>query len=382
MKPEETLLYTRDQIVLDNTIGKEVLDDLLHHSQMGIAIFNGEDLSLTYENETFSEWFIKKEEPNELATRLPSLKIDRLKKRLDRGSTYSIDFEIKQNNRSKVIKIHFSKISGSLIFVKATDYTKEKELEYMLDSYVKMAEENSHRLEESLEIIKQQKMELQKAYNDVERERNSIELRALQAVINPHFVSNCLASIQRFIVDNDIEPSVNYLSHFGQLMRMNFEQSYTDYVSLNEIFRILETYVSIEKIRIDRPWEFQLNVHDVIDSENIKIPPLLIQPFLENAIWHGINEKQVGGVVKVEFVQLDEITLKCTIEDNGVGRKRSEENKPKRKATLHSLNVTGKRLDILWADYDQKREIVYTDLETENGEPCGTRVELYIPINF
>jgi len=375
-------LYNRVKSLLENKIDIEILEELVSNSNIGIALYKWEELTPEYENEQFIEWLPKKKGDTELTQRIPTLKIERLKKKLEKGSSYNIDYEIKKNNRSKIIKLHFSQTKSSSIFIKATDYTKEKELEYMLDSYIKMAEDNSHRLEESIEVIKNQKKELLKAYNDLERERNSIELRALQAVINPHFVSNCLASIQRFILDNDTEPSVNYLSHFGQLMRMNFEQSYSDYVSLNEIFRILETYVSIEKIRIDHPWEFSLNADNIIDAENIKIPPLLIQPFLENAIWHGINEKKVGGIIRIDFDQIDEITLKCTIEDNGLGRKKNDVNKKKRKDTLHSLNVTGKRLDILWAEYEQKRKITYTDLETAEGLGCGTRVELYIPINF
>lgn len=366
--------------MLKGQIGEEVLYELLSNSQIGIALCNWEKLTLEYENEQFLNWIPKK--GNDLADRIPILNIERLKKRLAKKSNYSIDYEIKNNGRSKILKLHFSQTSSSSIFIKAVDYTKEKELEFMLDSYIKMAEDNSHKLENSLTVIKDQKKELLTAYNALERERNSIELRALQAVINPHFVSNCLASIQRFILDNDTEPSVNYLSHFGKLMRMNFEQSYSDYVSLSEILRILETYVSIEKIRIDHPWVFKINIDNRLDVENIKIPPLLIQPFLENSIWHGINNRKTAGKITISFELIDEITLKCTIEDNGVGRKKSANSNQKNKATLHSLNVTGKRLDILWAEFEKKRNIVYTDLETSEGTPCGTKVELFIPISF
>ena len=351
--------------------------------QLGLAIFDWDTLLPSYENALFLEWLPAVEGKVMLSERLPALKIDRLRKRLLKGSAFSSEHEIKVENRSKILKLHFSRTDSGQIFVNTTDYTKEKEVEYLLDSYVKMAESNKRKLEQSLEKIKAQKEELIVMNSALERERNMIELSALQAVINPHFVSNCLASIQRFIVDHDTEMSVNYLSHFGKLMRLSFEQSYLDYVAISDILQLLATYASIEKIRIDHKWELIFDIDEKLDIQNLKIPPLLIQPFLENAIWHGINNKKEGGLVKLTLILIDEHTLKCVVEDNGLGRKASDEDQvPKVKSRLHSLNVTSKRLDIMWQEHERSHQIRYEDPVDEDGNPCGTKVELLIPISF
>ena len=360
---------------------KEVLSGLFSNQEIGLALFEMDTLNPLYENGLFLDWFPKGDTQG-LTDRISSINISRMHKKLTRGTTYSCECEIKKNNRSKIIKLFFSNKNTSL-FVKAIDYTKEKEVEYLLDSYVKMSEKDKKQLEASLELISKQKEALIRSNSALERERNSIELRALQAVINPHFVSNCLASIQRFIMDHDTELSVNYLSYFGRLMRMSFDQSYHDYVSIAEIIQLLETYVAIEKIRINHDWEFIMQLDKKLDVANSKIPPLLIQPFLENAIWHGINGKKQGGKIVIHFEVIDDITLKCSIEDNGVGRKVNTAKKDQQKrAALHSLNVTGKRLDIMWQEHQKNYTINYTDLKTIDGTPTGTKVELYIPISF
>ena len=365
------------------SIDPAALTFLTSNKKVGLAIFDWDTLFPKFENTLFKDWFpIHSEEPV-LTARFAKLKIDRIKKRALKGTEYSLEQELKRNNRSKIIKVTFSRTEAGDLLVHALDYTKEKEVEYLLDSYVKMAEVNKKDLEESLLKIKAQKEELIRTNADLERERNSIELRALQAVINPHFVSNCLASIQRFIVDNNTEMSVNYLSHFGKLMRMSFEQSYNDYVAISDILHLLNTYASIEKIRIDHEWELIYAIDDQLDVDNLKIPPLLIQPFLENAIWYGINNKKHGGKICIALKLLDEITLACSIEDNGIGREATEKSQGKaNKAKLHSLNVTGKRLDILWQEHERQHEIVYTDLVDATGATAGTRVELMIPVSF
>ena len=204
----------------DNLPIEDVLALTDQNRQLGMAVFDWDTLLPTYENALFLEWIPSLEGDSILTSRIPKLKIDRVRKRLLKGSTFSTEHEIKVDNRSKILKLHFSRTEREQLLVTITDYTKEKEVEYLLDSYVKMAESNKKKLEASLAKIQAQKEELVEMNRALERERNMIELTALQAVINPHFVSNCLASIQRFIVDHDTELSVNYLSHFGKLMRL------------------------------------------------------------------------------------------------------------------------------------------------------------------
>lgn len=365
------------------TYQSEILREIENDDQLAIGLFDYKNLKELYTTNLFKSWLGSDKQEPDLPAYIPNLNIDRLKKKLVRKNQFNSEIEIKENNRSKIIKLQIRQTSSSHLLVKAIDYSKEKEVEYLLDSYVKMSEKDKKRLEESLSIIEKQKAHLIETNEALAKERNSIQLRALQAVINPHFVSNCLASIQRFIVDNDVELSVNYLSYFGKLMRMSFEQSYYDYVSLDEIIQLLNTYVAIEKIRIRHNWSFVIEIEKQIETNNIKIPPMLIQPFLENAIWHGINHKTTGGLVQINLELINEITLKCTIEDNGAGRIPDEEvNDKSHKTALHSLNVTGERLDIMWKDHQQNHKIIHTDLKTNEGIPCGTKVELLIPITF
>ncbi len=367
----------------NKTIEIAVINQFISNGNIGIAIVSWDKLTTTFENEMFTSWFPAKTKTDLIVDRICKVNLERLKKKLGQNKPYSIECEIKENKRSKILKLQFTGSPLTEFIITVTDYSKEKEKDYLLDSYAKMAEKNRKALEKSLEIIKAQKEELLITNAALERERNNIELRALQAVINPHFVSNCLSSIQGFIVDKNTEEAVNYLADFGRLMRLSFEQSYNDYVSIEEIITLLNTYVSIEKMRMDNPWDLIIEIDEDLNVGNATIPPLLIQPFLENSIWHGIN-KIKGGKILLKLDLIDDITLKCTIEDNGVGRKHKEKQPitEKKKQPLHSLNVTNKRLDILWKEHKKKYKIIYTDLLTKTNAPTGTRVELYIPINF
>ena len=209
-------------------------------------------------------------------------------------------------------------------------------------------------------------------------ERNHFELKSLQSIMNPHFISNCLASLQRYIIVKDIDSSVVYLSHFGKLMRMYFKQSTKDFVPLNEALDLIEIYVAMEKVRYAYLWNFSLVVDDHIDANNSTIPPMLIQPFVENAIWHGLKEKKRGGSVVVSLNYVNDHTIKCSITDNGSGRSVSDS----KNKTIHSTDITEKRLEKLWEGSNQDHKITFVDLKSATGGPLGTRVEFYIPMEF
>ena len=359
---------------------REIVDDFMSTSEIGLAVLSKSELSVIYENDLFANWIPKTEEKQ---LNVNTFKPVKLEKFLAKGRPYSCEFEIKSQKRSRVLKLDFFNRNDHQILVTVKDYSKEKEKDYLLNSYTKIVEKNRSELERSLSLIAAQKEDLLKVNKALERERNTVELRALQAVINPHFVSNCLASIQRFVVDKKAELAVNYISNFGNLMRLSFQQSYHDYVSIEDILLTLETYVLIEKMRIDHSWELIIDIDSSIDVANSKIPPLLIQPFLENAIWHGISKKKGDGIIKINMNLIDEITLQCIVEDNGVGRMyHANKNSNKKEATLHSLNVTNKRLDILWKEHQRQYTIQYTDLFDANNSPAGTKVELLIPLSF
>lgn len=350
----------------------------IEHSQTAYA-FCDKDIAILYANEKFENLFVMPTFKDFLSTQ-KAIKLDAIIARIEKRGKHNIKVEIKSQSRIRVFELRFILIDNEHILIEVQELTKEKELEYMLDSYSRISEQNKKKLELSIETINQQKDELIKLNADLIRERNIVELRALQAVINPHFVSNCLMSIQKFIVANQVNQSIQYVSQFGKLMRLSFEQAYIDYVSIADVIGIIKIYVEIERMRITNDWKFIIQIDEKLNIENLKIPPMLIQPFIENAIWHGVSKVESEGEIILSMEQMNEFTLRCTVINQGKGKKNIPEITKKK--SLHSLNVTKKRLDILWKEYNKQYDITYSDIEDKETQLHGKKVEIMIPINF
>ncbi len=212
-------------------------------------------------------------------------------------------------------------------------------------------------------------------------EKNIIELeqKASRLQMNPHFIFNSLNSIQGFIAVNDAFQAKKYLAKFARLMRLILENSREEFIPLsNEIF-ILENYLELEKLSLNQRFQFEINLAGNIDKEEIEIPPMLIQPFVENAVLHGIRSLKENGYIKLNF-SLDDNILICEIEDNGVGRKQASGNKPISKHKSTGIMVTKKRLEQIVFETKQSGGIEIIDLKNENGKPIGTKVVMKIPI--
>jgi tetratricopeptide (TPR) repeat protein len=210
-----------------------------------------------------------------------------------------------------------------------------------------------------------------------------IELKQqnLNQQMNPHFIYNCLTSIQSFIFHNDISNSLEYLSKFSRLMRKILENSQKQYMSVQDEIEVLTLYLKLESIRFKGKFNYEIKVDDKIDLIQFKIPSLLIQPFVENSIWHGIQNKKGMGKIQITF-NLSEKSIFCTIEDNGIGREYAEKLKDKDLNNHVSLggSITQARIKLLKSLYGNKLGIQYIDLKDFSNEPAGTRVELYLPI--
>lgn len=206
------------------------------------------------------------------------------------------------------------------------------------------------------------------------------QLTALQSQMNPHFIFNAINSIQTFILDNETQEAYNYLARFAKLIRMVLNQAKEKFISLDSEIELLKIYIELEQLRFKNKFDFMLSQDDEIDTSLILIPPLLLQPFIENAIWHGLmplNEK-TKGKLSIEIRKLEEGIL-IIIEDNGIGREESKRLKSDLPHSSAGLKLTQGRLEILNSISDSlKAEIKIIDLTNVDKKPSGTRVEIKI----
>jgi ligand-binding sensor domain-containing protein len=214
-----------------------------------------------------------------------------------------------------------------------------------------------------------------------------IRMTALRGQMNPHFIFNSLNSIQHFITTREKEEALNYLSKFSKLIRKILENSRENTVSLSNELQLLELYIQLEQLRFGNKFDYHIDIDQKIDMENTEIPPLLIQPYIENAILHGLICKTGKGDLWFSLARNNGL-LVCKIEDNGIGRakaKEIEEGKESRHKSL-GIKLTEERISGLFALLDYKMEVLIEDLfeveqdETKEPKSAGTRVTISIPV--
>jgi tetratricopeptide (TPR) repeat protein len=207
------------------------------------------------------------------------------------------------------------------------------------------------------------------------------EMKALRSQMNPHFIFNALQSIQTFLMSHRSEEANTYLLKFSKLMRLVLENSQHSEVSLKDDMQALELYMQLESIRLPHPFTYEFHIDASIDLENDTIPPLILQPFVENAIWHGLQYKSEPGHINI-FISKKDNALYATIEDNGVGRDKSKQVQQPMLIKKESLGMklTEERLKILNELKKIKAEFKITDLFTKDNRSAGTKVELSLPI--
>ena len=215
---------------------------------------------------------------------------------------------------------------------------------------------------------------------DFDKRLLDIEMGALRAQMNPHFIFNCLNSINRYIVKNDPITASLYLTKFSKLMRLILDNSRNKMVSLENELTALKLYIEMEDMRFDNKFTYAFNISKDM-SLNLEIPPMLIQPFVENAIWHGLLHKHDKGILNIDIKRTGN-DLVCTIEDNGIGRQKAEALKTK-PATQKSygIKITSDRLELINQTSKIKSTVTIIDLYDFMNQPRGTRVILNIPIN-
>jgi hypothetical protein len=206
------------------------------------------------------------------------------------------------------------------------------------------------------------------------------EMHALRLQMNPHFIFNSLNSINRFILKSDVEQATHYLTKFSKLMRLILDNSKNKIVSLTDELMTIKLYIELESIRFNGKFNYSINLDDNVNPELITIPPMLIQPFVENAIWHGLLHKDSVGNIQI-FFQKENDLLVCTVQDDGIGRKMAQQLKSK-SAVLeksYGMKITKDRLEYENHNGNQS-SVDVIDLVASDGISLGTKVVIKIKI--
>ncbi len=209
-----------------------------------------------------------------------------------------------------------------------------------------------------------------------------IEMAALRAQMNPHFIFNCLNSIQFFTAQNDAARASDYLTKFSRLIRLVLENSQSERVTLANELDTLRLYMEMEAMRFRDKVSYCIEVEPGLSAEDIQLPPLLIQPYVENAIWHGLMHREAGGQVRIGVSQPGAGLLRVVIADDGVGRAKAGEYKSKSatKSKSFGLKLTAERIELINQLYQSHTQVRVEDLVDEQGRAAGTRVVVEIPV--
>lgn len=217
-----------------------------------------------------------------------------------------------------------------------------------------------------------------KRKNELERKNYELERNALSAQMNPHFIFNSLASISGFVSENDKEKAIEYLGIFSRLIRHNLEQSRESLVAVSQEARMLRSYLHLEQLRYNHKFDFEITVDDEI-NESMAIPPMFVQPFVENAVLHGIAPKEGKGKIAIHFKLSDQEYIVCEIVDDGIGITESKRKKAQYEEYHRSLamTITKERMEIMNSHDEEKIRIETTELSKEKDGTSGTRIRLY-----
>lgn len=209
-----------------------------------------------------------------------------------------------------------------------------------------------------------------------------MEMRALRAQMNPHFIFNSLNSIQKYILKNDQYAASQYLTKFSRLIRLILDHSNQNNILLSSETELLQLYCEMESLRFDHRFNYRIQVDASLQPDTQEIPSMLIQPYVENAIWHGLLHKETTGNLLIEFKKTADGQLIVMVEDDGVGRSRAAELKSKQvlKKKSYGMQITEDRIALINRLNKIQASCRVLDLTDAQGRPAGTRVELVIPL--
>lgn len=236
-------------------------------------------------------------------------------------------------------------------------------------------------LKESINKQLKEKINVLNQQISLKKEIEDLKLTALRSQMNPHFIFNALNSIKLYIINNERKNAAFYLNKFSKLMRKILEASSIKVTSLKEELETMELYMSIENIRFSDAIDYCVEISEDVKLEGIKIPPLVLQPFLENALWHGLSSKKGSKKINICVDKIDGNHLQIIIKDNGIGRKAAARIKSEKSINRKSIgiNLTNERMTNFVKNLKNDYSIFYEDLVDDN-KATGTEVILKIPL--
>jgi|GEM_PF-2232079 len=237
------------------------------------------------------------------------------------------------------------------------------------------------RAKRKAELLEEQLKRQEEEAKWTEQLRQS-RMSALKSQMNPHFIFNALNSVQSLFYANEKEKASEYLGKFSKLMRSVLEMSDQVSVSLYKEIDALTSYLELERLRFEKSFTYNIELDEHIDDEMIKIPSMLIQPYVENAVKHGLLHKEGDSELRIHISQPDKEHLKVDISDNGIGRQASAQIQSDRNPEHRSFasEATAKRLELLNNNRSNKLVVEYEDLKDADGKAQGTRVSIIIPL--
>lgn len=230
-------------------------------------------------------------------------------------------------------------------------------------------------------IIRQSRLNAKRRISEMNHKISEMTQANLRQQMNPHFIFNTLNSIQYYMYQHDKIATNNYLTKFSRLIRKTLENSQHTSIPIKDELDALELYLELETLRFKDKFSYAIHVDEEIDTLVYKIPTMLIQPYVENAICHGLMNKDGKGTLKVDLKLFKDYIL-CTIEDDGIGRQAAMEIKKNKNGKHNSLGtkITESRLTLANRIYGTNMKVTYTDLKDKEGKAAGTRVEIHLPI--
>jgi tetratricopeptide (TPR) repeat protein len=315
------------------------------------------------------------------------------------GDMSEMYLRLKDTSNAYLSYVLYKKFSDLWIKSQTTKGLADARLRYEADTHNKEVELLSLRLKNNrllnygfagfiiltsaigLLLFRGSKLKAKRRISEMNRKISEITQANLRQQMNPHFIFNTLNSIQYYMYQHDKLATNNYLTKFSNLMRKVLENSQHTSIPLGDELNALNLYLELESIRFKDKFDFKITVDEDIDTLLYKVPTMLIQPYVENSISHGLMPREGKGFVKIDL-KLEKDFLLCTIEDNGIGREAAQVRKEKKESNHNSLGtqITASRLDLVNALYGSSLKTIYTDLKNENGDPTGTRVAIHIPI--
>ncbi|MCB0686527.1 MAG: histidine kinase, partial [Saprospiraceae bacterium] len=276
--------------------------------------------------------------------------------------------------KEKIKSIELIQTQQQLLDVKSENLTIQEKLNAELSSLVEQKSQDL--LEKNKIIADQEKEQLEAIFNE---KIATAELKALKAQLNPHFIFNCLNAIRNLVQKEDNELATEYLSDFSSFIRRALHYTETKFITLEEELELCQLYLRMEQLRFEQGFSYEISIAENVQVDFIKVPPMLLQPLLENAIWHGLLHKKGERKILIR-VEAQEEQVICTIEDNGIGRKYAREiNGHKKEQNSMGMKLFTDRLKLNNRLLECKLDYQIID-KYENSVATGTKINLFFEL--